>query len=156
MKTQEENPNGLHKRYNVTKVSGKPVDEGAEYLVLRLDSAGKDPMHVAAGRKAALCYAEEIKDHLPKLAADIINKYNPSITAESIVGDIRRHLDEIYRDTEYDVTPIMYLPKVMHALAVAILKKDGGDYTPIYDVIVKKRENKTETSFPEEITKTNI
>ena len=42
----------------------------------------------------------------------------------------------------------------MHAPAVAILKKDGGDYT--HDVIVKKRENKTETSFPREITKTNI
>ena len=54
MKTQEENPNGLYYRYNISKVSGEPVDENAEYFVLRLDKNGSDPKHIAACRKAAM------------------------------------------------------------------------------------------------------
>ena len=38
----EENPNGLHGRYIVTKASGEPVDERAIYFVLRLDQHGDD------------------------------------------------------------------------------------------------------------------
>ena len=73
--TREENPNGLHRRYIVSKTSYKPVDEGAEYFVLRVDKNGKDPKHVAACRKAVLKYAEEIADHLPELSKDLINRY---------------------------------------------------------------------------------
>lgn len=36
--TQEENPKGLHQRYVVSKTNGEPVDETAEYFILRLDS----------------------------------------------------------------------------------------------------------------------
>ena len=75
LKTREENPEGLHMRYYVEKVSGKPVDEGAEYFVLRLDEKGKDPKHITACRKAILTYAEEIKDHLPTLSKDLFDKY---------------------------------------------------------------------------------
>ena len=73
--TREENPNGLHQRYIVSKTSGKPVDEDAEYFVLRVDKNGKDPKHIAACRKAVLKYAEEIADHLPELSKDLINRY---------------------------------------------------------------------------------
>lgn len=73
---QSENPNGLHGRYIVEKVNGEPIDDDAEYFILRLDKNGSDPKHIAACRKAIMTYAEEIKDHLPKLSQDLIEKYS--------------------------------------------------------------------------------
>ena len=73
--TQTENPKGLHKRYIIAKANGEPVDENAEYFVLRLDENGDDLSHVAACRKAVITYANEIRHHLPYLAADLIDKY---------------------------------------------------------------------------------
>jgi len=75
IKTQQENPNGLYNRYIVSKVSGEPVDKNADYFVLRLDEYGDDLEHIAACRKAIMTYAEEIKNHLPQLSADIIERY---------------------------------------------------------------------------------
>lgn len=57
--TIQENPNGLHGRYVVTKASGEPVDPDAIYFVLRLDSGGDDKEHIAACRLAARCYASQ-------------------------------------------------------------------------------------------------
>lgn len=73
--TQEENPDGLYQRYIVEKVSGEPVGDNAEYFVLRLDKYGDDQIHIAACRKAIMTYADEIKDHLPKLSNDLIKRY---------------------------------------------------------------------------------
>lgn len=88
--TRSENPKGLHQRYFVAKwIPGlekhptwplerilQPIDKGSEYFVLRLDDGGKDPVHIAACRKAVLCYAEEIKYHLPELSKDLIERYS--------------------------------------------------------------------------------
>lgn len=90
--TKEENPNGLHQRYAISKIVGcrninyagkvqrmpilKEIDENSEYFVLRLDDGGKDPKHIAACRKAVLTYAEEIKDHIPGLSKDLIERYS--------------------------------------------------------------------------------
>ena len=85
IQSHEENPKGLHRRYHIDKLVYEdgynvptkiPVDPDAEYFVMRLDNGGSDPKHVAACRKAVLVYAEEIKDHLPELAADLIEKYS--------------------------------------------------------------------------------
>jgi hypothetical protein len=87
--TISENPTGLHQRFLIKKLTGRTVedffgqhhpevidvDPNAEYFVLRLDSGGSDPKHIAACRKAVLAYAEAIKDHIPKLAADLIERY---------------------------------------------------------------------------------
>lgn len=67
---KEKNPDGLHKRYNVTKVDGDE-DPNAVYFVLRLDSMGDDPEHLRACQAAARVYARQIKDHIPGLAADL-------------------------------------------------------------------------------------
>jgi hypothetical protein len=91
MRTQLENPNGLHQKYLIQKIvhtpdsleskvygnewSVLPVDSGFEGFVLRLDKGG-DPKHVEACRKAILIYAEEIKDYLPELSKDLIEKYS--------------------------------------------------------------------------------
>lgn len=75
LQTQEQNPKGLHARYRVEKIKG-PTDPNAEYFVLRLDSGGSDPRHIAACRKAVLAYANEIEDHLPSLAADLRERYD--------------------------------------------------------------------------------
>lgn len=73
--TQEQNPKGLHQRYVVSKTSGEPVDETAEYFILRLDLGGSDSKHINACRKAVLTYANEIKEHLPELSKDLIDRY---------------------------------------------------------------------------------
>jgi len=75
---KEANPDGLYNRYQVLKRDGH-TDHDAEYFVLRLDDGGSDPVHVAACRKAVLKYADEIEDHLPKLAADIRSRYTPDV-----------------------------------------------------------------------------
>lgn len=72
----EENPNGFHLRYHVTKTSGEPVDDSAEYMVLRLDWNGDDKQHISACRAAALTYAAAIKNHLPELARDLQKRYS--------------------------------------------------------------------------------
>jgi hypothetical protein len=73
--TKSENPKGLYNKYIVAKSNGQPIDENAEYFILRLDKFGKDSNHIKACRKAVIAYAVEIQDHLPKLAQDIIDKY---------------------------------------------------------------------------------
>lgn len=52
-----------------------PVDPRAEYFVLRLDKDSKDKKHLEACRKAVLVYANEIKEHLPQLSKDLIERY---------------------------------------------------------------------------------
>ena len=78
--TKQENPEGFHHRYDITKVDGSPLDEGAEYIVLRVDRNGKDQIHAEAGRKAALTYAHILKqqNHLTQVADDIIARYSES------------------------------------------------------------------------------
>lgn len=76
---QSENPSGLHRKYNVTKANGEPVDPDAVYFVLRLDrmSAG-DQSHVDACHAAAEAYADAIISHkelhpLHDVAVDLLN-----------------------------------------------------------------------------------
>ena len=73
--TKEENPDGLYQKYIISKTNGKPIDKNAEYFILRLDSGGNDKKHIEACRKAVLAYANEIKEHLPKLSEDLIARY---------------------------------------------------------------------------------
>lgn len=75
IKTQQENPKGLHQRYIVSKSNGNPVDPNAEYFVLRVDLNGSDSKHIEACRKAVITYAKNIREHLPKLAQDLIERY---------------------------------------------------------------------------------
>lgn len=89
---KEQNPKGLHAKYYIqkiveTKIIGrdfvgqssfhklKEVDKGSEYFVMRLDDGGSDPIHIQACRNAVLNYAKEIKDHLPELSKDLIERY---------------------------------------------------------------------------------
>lgn len=74
LKSKEENPMGLHHRYNVKKADGTPVDPENEYFLLKLKGKGSKG-HIEASRKAILKYADEIEFHKPKLANDIREKY---------------------------------------------------------------------------------
>ena len=61
---------GIYDKYHVEKTDGT-TDPEADYFVLRLDS---DPH----ARKAAIAYADSIKDENPSLAYDIrerVSKY---------------------------------------------------------------------------------
>lgn len=66
---------GLMKKYVIHKADRSPVDKNAEYFVLRLDKNQKDKKHLEACRKAILTYAYEIKEHLPLLSKELIEKY---------------------------------------------------------------------------------
>lgn len=58
---------GLFTKYVVSKANGEPVDPKADYFVLRLDTD-------ESARSAARLYAEDIKDRLPALAEELIDK----------------------------------------------------------------------------------
>jgi hypothetical protein len=58
--TPEENPKGLHQRYNITKHDGTPIDPNGIYFVLRLDFNGNDLAHIKACRAASLKYVQYI------------------------------------------------------------------------------------------------
>lgn len=77
--TQAENPNGLHQRYSIRKITAfgneVPTDRGSEYFVLRLDEGGKDPEHIKACRIGIHAYANAIEHHLPELAKDLRERY---------------------------------------------------------------------------------
>jgi hypothetical protein len=87
-----DNPNGLHKRYVISKVDGvdrhedffgnpyftvktKPVDTDSEYFVMRLDGRGSDIEHIKACRIGVHAYANAIEHHLPELAKDLRERY---------------------------------------------------------------------------------
>jgi hypothetical protein len=60
------NPNGLHRKYVVSKADGSSVDPIAEYFVLRLDSFCSDKDHLEACWAAARTYAHHIMS-VPRL-----------------------------------------------------------------------------------------
>ena len=67
----EENPNGLHSKYDVKKIYGN-TDSAAFYFVLRLDHKQEEvPRQVQASRRAALLYASIVEKTAPKLAAEL-------------------------------------------------------------------------------------
>jgi predicted secreted Zn-dependent protease len=73
----EECPNGFHRRYEISKTTGEPVEDNAEYMVLRLDWGGDDKEHIRACRIAAAAYAMAIEHHLPELSKDLLERYTP-------------------------------------------------------------------------------
>jgi hypothetical protein len=78
--TQSENPTGLHQRYYIQKLSADediyvPVDDNAEYFVMRLDEGGSDINHIKACRIGVHAYADAIENHIPQLAKDLRERY---------------------------------------------------------------------------------
>jgi hypothetical protein len=111
IKTQQDNPNGLHQRYQIKKIKATPqsfmglpiedkvelidVDPNSEYFVMRLDENGKDKIHVNACRQAVLHYAVLIKDHLPKLSKDLIKRYSIVTTNNQEENIVENRLNEL-------------------------------------------------------------
>ena len=67
--------NGLQIKYRVTKAHGEPVNGFC--FVLRTESS--DEIHNEACRKAILTYAENIKEHLPQLAEELIIRFDKKL-----------------------------------------------------------------------------
>lgn len=53
----------------------EPVDDNAEYFVLRLDEGGRDINHIKACRIGIHAYADAIEAHIPQLAQDLRERY---------------------------------------------------------------------------------
>lgn len=71
---------GLYGKYHITKADGSAVDKNAEYFVLRLDSNDTQGIpeiiaHRIASRNAIVKYAELVKDELPQLSKELLEKY---------------------------------------------------------------------------------
>jgi len=66
---------GLKPKYIIHKADGTPVDDSAEYFVLRLDKNG-EPNHVHACLAALAVYTNEIRYFLPQLAKELEEKYD--------------------------------------------------------------------------------
>lgn len=77
--TKEENPNGLHLKYYISKVDGTPIDPEAEYFILRLDENATDLRHVNACRQAICTYAKAMQEFLPELANDLLTRYKDPV-----------------------------------------------------------------------------
>jgi len=88
MKTESENPKGLHLKYQIKRIVGwrggkgikeipitKEVDKNAEYFVLRLDTGGSDLNHIKSCRIAIHAYADAIEATIPQLASDLRKRY---------------------------------------------------------------------------------
>lgn len=58
---------GLYQKYIVTKTSGKPLVDGFQAIVLRVDGG----QYVEACRDGAKAFAESVKEANPKLCEDI-------------------------------------------------------------------------------------
>lgn len=65
------------KQYVVSKSDGSRLDTTADYFVLRFDYGNGNSKHVNASRKAIITYAKSIKNHLPKLADELLMLYDP-------------------------------------------------------------------------------
>ena len=68
-----ENPDGFHRRYDVAKADGSPVDEDAVYLVLRLDSGSDDDLWTSLCREAGRYLSQRLIQvgHLKVMAAEL-------------------------------------------------------------------------------------
>ena len=71
LKQDEITNKGLLPRYKVEKTDGTPIDPKAKYFVLRYDKYGTDRQHIVACQLALFRYAENIEEHIPKLAEDL-------------------------------------------------------------------------------------
>lgn len=109
LKTKEENPNGLHLKYIISKADGSKIDPSAEYFVLRLDEKG-DKEHVEASKVAILAYADMISN--VDLANDIRKKYGPTLPATR---------ERITFKNEFEIKPIL-LPYGL----------EGAEYDPYF------------------------
>lgn len=120
IKTQKENPKGLHQRYYIQKIVKnpdylvkvtdtflgedntpefitKPVDSDAEYFVLRLDKNGSDPKHIEACRKAVISYAINIEPYLPGLAKDLIERYGQPPNSDEEIHHLKEYCKYLER-----------------------------------------------------------
>ena len=61
---------GLYQKYIISKTSGKPLADGFDAIVLRIDEG----QYVDACRKGALAFAEAVRDINPLLSNDIQEK----------------------------------------------------------------------------------
>jgi hypothetical protein len=83
----KDNPDGLHRKYIVSKANGEPVNPNAIYFVLRLDGLCEDVFHVDACIVAAMAYIERVRD------MHAIHKHDPH-------GSDLEHLLPIANDLE--------------------------------------------------------
>jgi hypothetical protein len=134
--TSQDNPTGLHQRYNITKVDGGPVDPDAMYFVLRIDgnASADDPAHIAACQLAALTYCKcaEEHPHLAKMAAELrelVYRYREQLASRLATNPPVAGVA---------ATEMLTLPKKTVALLNRIVKASRAELTRLYKILHKK------------------
>ncbi len=82
---------GLYQKYIVTKTSGKPLAEGWDGIILRIDGG----QYVKACRAGVIAFAEAVKEVNPKLCEDIKVKIQAYELKE--LGEELKNVDELGR-----------------------------------------------------------
>jgi hypothetical protein len=72
LQEKSDNPDGLYRKYAITKANGSPCDPNAKYFVLRLDWNGSDKDHIEACRIAARAYVKNAPKRLQKVASELV------------------------------------------------------------------------------------
>jgi hypothetical protein len=155
--TKKDNPKGLHQKYFIQKIEGmrkagvnffnepeyvpilNPVEEDAEYFVLRLDECGSDKEHIKACRIAVNAYADAIEHHLPELAKDLKERY-PAAASSPIECYVPVNLkDELPKEVGFyfanyeKETPIQTdLRNVIYFDGEMFLDDDDCETAPLY------------------------
>ena len=70
---------GLYKKYNISKTSGKPLDDNFYAIVLRIDGG----QYVSACRQGVKAFAEAVKPFNPDLAFELELKLLELILADT-------------------------------------------------------------------------
>lgn len=129
-KSQEENPNGLHHKYIISRTDGTPINPDNEYFLLKVKGEG-DPKHIEACQIALLAYAGAIQEHLPKLADDIFEKY-PDFNIKRVVE---------YKHFQYIDQAVSWINKNINKIEVISVVESGIRSEGFHVVYFKNLEN---------------
>lgn len=85
----KDNPNGLHRKYVVSKANGDPINPNAIYFVLRLDGHSEDVFHFDACRFAAKAYVERVGELYDICKSEIDHLIPVAKELEELIGVVR-------------------------------------------------------------------
>jgi hypothetical protein len=82
----ENKDKGIIQKYIISRTDGTPIDPKNAYFILKIEGNG-DPEHINASRIAVCAYADAIKNHLPELSKELIEKYELNRLSRPVTDD---------------------------------------------------------------------
>lgn len=104
MNQKEQPGRGLFRKYRIERVDGKPIDPNDEYFILKVKGEG-DQIHIKACRKAVLVYADAVKNHLPELSNDLIDRYGKHSPQDQEIARLQDQIKRLKQELKDERTP---------------------------------------------------